>query len=112
MRHSDIKLTMGTYTDPEFLDVAGAMATLPALPPGGPRTPSDTTSTAGFGCPWASPGGMTGMTERTSPDTPGMVEMCCPDNGNGSVTFADAEPMERVTDGIRTRDIQNHNLAL
>ena len=32
MRHSDIRLTMNTYTDPRLLDVAGAMESLPALP--------------------------------------------------------------------------------
>jgi hypothetical protein len=32
MRHSDIKLTMGVYTDPKLLDVAGALDALPALP--------------------------------------------------------------------------------
>jgi integrase len=32
MRHSDIKLTMGVYTDPRLLDVRGAVEKLPALP--------------------------------------------------------------------------------
>ncbi len=32
MRHSDIKLTMGVYTDPRLLDVRGAVERLPALP--------------------------------------------------------------------------------
>ena len=32
MRHSDVNLTMNTYTDPKLLDVAGAMDALPALP--------------------------------------------------------------------------------
>ena len=32
MRHSDIKLTMGVYTDPKLLDVRGALDALPALP--------------------------------------------------------------------------------
>jgi hypothetical protein len=32
MRHSTIDLTMNTYTDPELLDVAGALDALPALP--------------------------------------------------------------------------------
>jgi integrase len=36
MRHSDIKLTMGVYTDPKLLDVRGALNALPLLPlPGG-----------------------------------------------------------------------------
>jgi hypothetical protein len=32
MRHSDIRLTMGLYTDPKLLDVQGALEALPALP--------------------------------------------------------------------------------
>ena len=32
MRHSDPKLTANIYTDPELLDVAGALETLPKLP--------------------------------------------------------------------------------
>jgi hypothetical protein len=32
MRHSDIKLTMGVYTDPKLLDVRGALDALPGLP--------------------------------------------------------------------------------
>src|SRR5262249_38088772 len=37
MRHSDIKLTMGVYTDPALLDVREAIGTLPALPLQGGR---------------------------------------------------------------------------
>ena len=32
LRHSDIKLTMETYTDPKLLDVKGALDALPRLP--------------------------------------------------------------------------------
>jgi len=32
MRHSDINLTMGVYTDPRLLDLAGAVERLPSLP--------------------------------------------------------------------------------
>ncbi|CEF48213.1 unnamed protein product [uncultured bacterium] len=40
MRHSDIKLTMGVYTDPRLLDVRGAVEKLPALPlPDGANSP-------------------------------------------------------------------------
>ena len=31
MRHSDLKLTMGVYTDPRLLDVAAAVSTLPGI---------------------------------------------------------------------------------
>jgi hypothetical protein len=47
MRHSDIRLTMGTYTDPKLLDVAGAIEALPALPLShhAPREPLAATGT-------------------------------------------------------------------
>ena len=32
MRHSDPKLTANVYTDPQLLDVAGALEALPSLP--------------------------------------------------------------------------------
>jgi integrase len=32
MRHSTMNLTMNVYTDPQLLDVAGALESLPALP--------------------------------------------------------------------------------
>jgi integrase len=35
MRHSSLELTMKHYTDPRLLDVAGALAVLPALPTAG-----------------------------------------------------------------------------
>ncbi|MEN9666997.1 MAG: hypothetical protein RLZZ326_3360, partial [Planctomycetota bacterium] len=35
LRHSSLELTMQLYTDPKLLDVAGALATLPALPTAG-----------------------------------------------------------------------------
>jgi hypothetical protein len=44
MRHSDIKLTMGVYTDPRLLDVRGAVEKLPALPL--PTTPKTITNAA------------------------------------------------------------------
>jgi len=44
MRHSDIKLTMQTYTDPKLLDVRGALDVLPDLPLG--NVPQSQTSKA------------------------------------------------------------------
>ncbi|HEX3313583.1 MAG TPA: site-specific integrase, partial [Gemmataceae bacterium] len=41
MRHSDIRLTMQTYTDPKLLDVRGAVEALPDLPLTGGRPTSD-----------------------------------------------------------------------
>ncbi len=37
LRHSSLDLTMNVYTDPELLDVAGAMEALPMLPVEAPR---------------------------------------------------------------------------
>jgi hypothetical protein len=34
MRHSDVNLTMNTYTDPKLLEVAAALESLPAFPLG------------------------------------------------------------------------------
>jgi hypothetical protein len=39
MRHSDIKLTMQTYTDHRLLDEAEALDALPDLPPAQAPTP-------------------------------------------------------------------------
>jgi integrase len=48
MRHSNVNLTMNTYTDPKLLDVAGAMDSLPALPLGaGPQTEAVALSATG-----------------------------------------------------------------
>ena len=38
LRHSSLELTMKVYTDPRLLDVAGALAALPALPTAGSTT--------------------------------------------------------------------------
>lgn len=38
LRHSDIRLTMQTYTDPKLLDIAGALKSLPAMPIGDERS--------------------------------------------------------------------------
>jgi integrase len=46
MRHSDIKLTMQTYTDPRLLDEAEALAALPGLPLSSP-TPDSARSAEG-----------------------------------------------------------------
>ena len=37
MRHSDVNLTMNTYTDPKLLDVAGAMEAFRRCPLGAGR---------------------------------------------------------------------------
>ena len=56
MRHSDVNLTMNTYTDPKLLDVAGAMEALPALPLGdGRQTAANVLSATGTDDSTASP---------------------------------------------------------
>ena len=51
MRHSDIRLTMNTYTDPKLLDVAGAMDSLPDLPLSVPTPTNETARLTGTdGC--------------------------------------------------------------
>ncbi len=48
MRHSDIRLTMQTYTDPKLLDVRGALDSLPSLPlPGEHSTTPDVARATG-----------------------------------------------------------------
>lgn len=50
MRHSDIKLTMGVYTDPRLLDVRSAVESLPALPLPTNRSHSVAPTVAPTGC--------------------------------------------------------------
>ena len=58
MRHSKIDLTMSVYTDPELLDVAGAVAALPDLPLDG-RSPAQERATGTCDAeplaPWLAP---------------------------------------------------------
>src|SRR5262245_11706498 len=47
MRHSDIKLTMGVYTDPKLLDVRGALDALPPLSLEGDQAEGETVRATG-----------------------------------------------------------------
>ena len=49
MRHSTMELTMKVYTDPKLLDIAGAIASLPAMSgkSAGERLPAKATGTHG-----------------------------------------------------------------
>src|SRR4051794_27339978 len=49
MRHSDIKLTMGVYTDPRLLDVRGALDALPTLSLKGHRAEGASVRATGTG---------------------------------------------------------------
>src|SRR5262245_40685735 len=48
MRHSDIQLTMKTYTDPRLLDVRGALDALPTLPLDSEKQLAQATGTTDF----------------------------------------------------------------
>ena len=70
MRHSDIRLTMETYTDPKLFDVAGALDALPAF---SHTQPSDSpeviraTGTDSLSAPVSAPGTVqTGQTESSA----------------------------------------------
>jgi hypothetical protein len=49
MRHSDIRLTMNTYTDPALLDVRGALDVLPTLPLAGNAPAGEAVRATGTG---------------------------------------------------------------
>lgn len=119
MRHSRIDLTMNVYTDPRLLDVAGAIASLPALSTtSGPPATKLATGTDGVGigpssvAPTVAPtSGHHGQSEAISVQTVATARVCLshkkpPEN----VGFQGG--LLGVADGARTRDFQIHNLAL
>ena len=53
MRHSDIRLTMETYTAPKLFDVAGALEALPAFNPTSTHDLPETVSATGTDSPFA-----------------------------------------------------------
>jgi hypothetical protein len=63
MRHSDIRLTLGTYSDPQLLDTAAALAALPKV---NGKTPAKSASAGGekLGAQLGVFLGGTGSTER------------------------------------------------
>ncbi len=54
MRHSDVNLTMNTYTDPKLLDVSAAIAALPELPLGACAVGNQLSGSLGAVCDKAS----------------------------------------------------------
>ncbi len=115
MRHSDIKLTMGVYTDPKLLDVRGALNVLPSLPLGdvpnaqpAKATGTDDTSCQNDAEPLvrllalnsgqsrASVGttGHNGSPARDSGDQGQKSLSGCPVNENGSQSTSDHEPLQ------------------
>ncbi len=123
-RHSDPKLTLNVYSHLTLLDTAGALDALPDLTPTAPESePMAATGTDGqpISKPFAThlplAGGGTGRDLSDS----GVI------SGSGHGMLMEGKPLEnkgfdamgrepagpdaRVGDGIRTRDIQIHNLV-
>ncbi len=87
MRHSDIKLTMGVYTDPRLLDIRGAIDKLPALPTGTSVAPP-VAPTPGVSGQSLSSGFTRGQPSGEIRSPMGAVASACPVNGNAPVTTA------------------------
>src|ERR1019366_655913 len=86
MRHSDIRLTMQTYTDPKLLDVRGALDSLPALPLGAGSKPSEAILTGTDASPLAprlAPNWCKRTTPQSKPDRMTSAERV--DKGGRSV---------------------------
>ena len=93
MRHSDIKLTMGLYTDPRLLDVRGALEKLPALPlAAGPDT------RIGVGRLMGTDGRSAG---QTGPVAPPVAPTRCNGGQSRSSTVTDGLTNESESDGHR-----------
>ena len=128
MRHSKIDLTMNVYTDPRLLDVSGALDALPALPLN--RNPDQSTeSTKATGTdgdttkkfpPMFPPGtAQSGHSESSAvtlafrsaedSDYESTDSNCTNTNEKGPLSAIDNGPLLRVSNGIRTRDLRNHN---
>ena len=119
MRHSDIKLTMGVYTDPRLLDVRGAVERLPALPlPGGPNrtanaaraTGTDDRSVGGSGAvaPAVAPTRCNRGQFGTSAVTEGSVNESQSDEGEGGGNAGNVNEKPPVT----TQVIGGHRVGL
>jgi integrase len=123
MRHSDIRLTMNTYTDPALLDVRGALDALPALPLDDKATEGEAVRATGTGgvldkfvhlvAPTVAPtpdnrGSTLSLAgNRVSGDVPSTPAVSgCPVNEKGRLSSADNRPACRG-DWIRTSDLLN-----
>jgi len=130
MRHSDIRLTMGVYTDPRLLDVHGAMSALPDLPLNPPEVDSSAvrraTGTTGAnslhpplhplspvqsGHSGASP--VHRVTERSQehPNEPFDVTST-PVTKKGPLTSPVSEPFEIAPLGFEPRLIESESIVL
>ncbi len=121
MRHSDIRLTMGVYTDPKLLDVRGALDALPtlSLQSGQARKEAvQATGTDGMAptvAPLVAPAVAPTADNRGQEPSMSVLPFVggirdavaasgCPVNGKGSLSFPDKEPTNRGG-RIRTADL-------
>jgi hypothetical protein len=129
MRHSDIRLTMGVYTDPKLLDIHGAMDALPELPltgttederqvirltgtsDGGALVPLLVPACAQSGSSGASSvslGNLTGELETVEP----MVEISLKPTKKGSLAGVAREPSRIAPLGFEPRLIESESIVL
>ncbi len=119
MRHSDIKLTMNTYTDPRLLDVAGVVDALPMLPLSTEPTLPNAQKHRATG----TDGGESFVTSTVTPRAfkTGQNESFSDKVENVATTAENEKTPEkaffpqgfsRVTDGTRTHNPWNHNPVL
>lgn len=127
MRHSDIRLTMGVYTDPKLLDIHGAMDALPELPltgttederqvirltgtsDGGALVPLLVPACAQSGSSGASSvslGNLTGELETVEP----MVETSLKPTKKGSLAGVAREPSRIAPLGFEPRLIESESI--
>jgi hypothetical protein len=125
MGHSDIRLTMGVYTDPKLLDIHGAMDALPELPlTGTSEDEAVTIRVTGTGSAEALPParvqkGHSGAstvtfqrnTDRTQSGEP-MVETSLKPMKKGSLAGVAREPSRIAPLGFEPRLIESESIVL
>ena len=131
MRHSKIDLTMNVYTDPRLLDVSGALDALPTMSLTGDLNRSSEvvsmTGTDGQDDPILPPILPPGIAQSVHSESSAVTlafrsaedsdyestdSNCTNTNEKGPLSAIDNGPLLRVSNGIRTRDLRNHNPAL
>ncbi len=122
MRHSDIRLTMQTYTDPRLLDIVGALDALPALPLTEPSEAIGVKATGTDGrtvAPTVAPTFDKSSTRPTIRDNtsgkaslPTAAVSCCPDKEKGTLSIADRVPCKSGREDSNLRPPEPHSGAL
>jgi integrase len=116
LRHSTLELTMQHYTDPRLLDVAGALAALPALPTA--SVPPESARATGTDDAVALTVALTRGRTRQNPSV--SVTRNELDGGSGTTSTSRERPIfpaiperkRKAGEGTRTLDIQLGKLAL